>query len=102
VSSTLHEKGELDFDNLQLEDLSNINPKKSRFNPGYCNSKLANALFSQELASRIPDGVSTYAVCPGFTLTSLFKSFNPKFYHYIMFSPVMFWYMRGANQVSLI
>ncbi|XP_065346721.1 retinol dehydrogenase 12-like [Cloeon dipterum] len=98
VSSTLHEKGEIDFDNLQLEDLSNLDPKKSRTNPGYCNSKLANALFSQELAQRVPEGVSSYAVCPGFTLTNLFRSFNPKFYHYIMFAPIMYWYMRSATQ----
>ncbi|KAF4523434.1 hypothetical protein B566_EDAN010367 [Ephemera danica] len=96
VSSGLHERGVIELDNLNFEKSDGIPPKKG-MNPAYCNSKLANALFSQELSVRAPP-VATYAVCPGFTLTGLFRNYKPRFYQYILFTPVIYWSMRTAKQ----
>lgn len=69
-------------------------------NPGYCNSKLANAFFGIELARRLQNtGVNVYSVCPGFTYTGLFKHVKRQWFHYIVFSPVALLFLRTANQV---
>jgi hypothetical protein len=98
----LHEKGKIEFDNLKFEKTGGEIPK-GRMNAGYCNSKLANALFSQELAVRAPleSGVSTYAVCPGLTMTGLFRSYKIRFYHYLVFSPIILWHLRTPYQVNI-
>ncbi|XP_067210078.1 retinol dehydrogenase 11-like isoform X2 [Linepithema humile] len=58
VTSKLLESGIIDFENLNGERGL---PVKSRMNPGYCNSKLANAYFAAELAKRIENtGVNVY------------------------------------------
>ncbi len=64
VTSALHEVGDLDFSRLQ---------QKTRTPTGvaeYSVSKLANILFSRELARRRPEWRS-YAVHPGFTDTEM-------------------------------
>ncbi|XP_054284242.1 retinol dehydrogenase 11-like [Macrosteles quadrilineatus] len=97
VSSTLHQSGVIDFDNLNGE--KGFTGKVR--NPGYCNSKLANAYFCQELARRTADtGVEVFAVCPGFCYTGLFRYSKVKWYQKVLFLPIAFFFMRSAAQGS--
>ncbi|XP_069705773.1 retinol dehydrogenase 12-like isoform X1 [Periplaneta americana] len=97
VSSMLHERGVIDFDNLNGE--KGFVGAKRRMNPAYCNSKLANMLFNVELNKRIENtGVDCYALCPGFVYTNLFRYSNVKWYHYILFSPIALIFMRTPSQ----
>uniref|UniRef100_A0A0K8SB02 Retinol dehydrogenase 12 n=1 Tax=Lygus hesperus TaxID=30085 RepID=A0A0K8SB02_LYGHE len=94
VTSSLHEGGVIDFDNLQGEK----GFPAGRRNPAYNNSKLANVYFCRELAERLPSNVQTFAVCPGFCYTDLFRHTTLKWYHYVMFSPIAFFFMRSASK----
>lgn len=99
VTSKLLESGVIDFSNLNGEKGL---PVKGRMNPGYCNSKLANAYFAAELAKQTEDsGVNVYMVCPGFTYTGLFRNVKRSWFHYIIFSPVALMFLRTANQVNI-
>jgi NAD(P)-dependent dehydrogenase (short-subunit alcohol dehydrogenase family) len=76
VSSTGAVMSKLKMDNLMLDNCSlgvgNSLP--------YMNSKMANILFTRELAKRLEgSGVNTYAVCPGFVKTRIFRDFTPTF-----------------------
>uniref|UniRef100_S4P0J8 Restnol dehydrogenase n=1 Tax=Pararge aegeria TaxID=116150 RepID=S4P0J8_9NEOP len=100
VSSTLHTKGKLDFDDLNLR--AQIKKAKSgevsRHNPGYCNSKLMNMYHARALADKLRDsGIDVNACCPGFCYTNLFRYFI-KWYHYILMAPVAFLFMKSAKQ----
>lgn len=96
VTSKLLESGVIDFSNLNGEKGL---PVKSRMNPGYCNSKLANAYFAAELAKRTENtGINVYMVCPGFTYTGLFRNVKRSWFHYIIFSPVALMFLRTPNQ----
>lgn len=96
VTSKLMESGVIDFSNLNGEKAL---PVKSRMNPGYCNSKLANAYFATELANRTKNtGVNVYMVCPGFTYTGLFRNVKRSWFHYIIFSPIALMFLRTPNQ----
>jgi NAD(P)-dependent dehydrogenase (short-subunit alcohol dehydrogenase family) len=71
VSSGAHTSGKIEFDNLQGE--REYSPK------AYDNSKLANILFTMELARRLEGtGVTGNALHPGFTSTGFGKN-NPGF-----------------------
>ncbi|XP_011629631.1 retinol dehydrogenase 12-like [Pogonomyrmex barbatus] len=97
VTSKLLESGVIDLKNLN--GFEKGLPIKSRMNPGYCNSKLANAYFAVELAKRLENtGVNVYMVCPGFTYTGLFRNVKRSWFHYIIFSPVALMFLRTANQ----
>jgi NAD(P)-dependent dehydrogenase (short-subunit alcohol dehydrogenase family) len=77
VSSDAHSGGKIDFDNLQGERAY------SSFGP-YGNSKLANILFTTELARRLEGtGVTVNALHPGLTSTGFGKN-NPGFFMKIM------------------
>ena len=77
VSSDVHSGGRIDFDNLQGER------SYSSFGP-YENSKLANILFTTELARRLEGtGVTVNALHPGLTSTGFGKN-NPGFLMKIM------------------
>ncbi|XP_032683441.1 retinol dehydrogenase 11-like isoform X2 [Odontomachus brunneus] len=96
LTSKLLESGVIDFSNLNGEKGL---PVKGRMNPGYCNSKLANAYFAAELAKRTENsGVNVYMVCPGFTYTGLFRNVKRSWFHYIIFSPFALMFLRTANQ----
>lgn len=102
VSSTLHERGKLNFNDLNIrgEIEEAKKGKGGRHNPGYCNSKLMNAYFARTLAMKLRDeGVDVYACCPGFCYTNLFRYFI-KWYHYILMAPIAFFFMRSAKQGS--
>jgi NAD(P)-dependent dehydrogenase (short-subunit alcohol dehydrogenase family) len=67
VSSGAHTTGKIEFDNLQGE--RNYSPRV------YENSKLANILFTMELARRLEGtGVTVNALHPGFTATGFSKN----------------------------
>jgi NAD(P)-dependent dehydrogenase (short-subunit alcohol dehydrogenase family) len=67
VSSDAHTSGKIEFDNLQGEQ--NYRPR------AYDNSKLANILFTMELARRLEGtGVSVTALHPGFVSTGFAKN----------------------------
>jgi NAD(P)-dependent dehydrogenase (short-subunit alcohol dehydrogenase family) len=77
VSSDAHSGGKIEFDNLQGER------SYSSFGP-YGNSKLANILFTTELARRLEGtGVTVNALHPGLTSTGFGKN-NPGFFMKIM------------------
>jgi len=77
VSSDAHSRGKIEFDNLQGER------SYSSFGP-YGNSKLANILFTTELARRLEGmGVTVNALHPGLTSTGFGKN-NPGFLMKIM------------------
>ncbi|XP_064076985.1 retinol dehydrogenase 14-like [Vanessa tameamea] len=100
VSSTLHEKGKLDFGDLNLRaEIEEAKKGKSgRHNAGYCNSKLMNVYFARSLAAKLmSEGVDVNACCPGFCYTNLFRNFV-RWYHYILMAPVAFFFMRSAKQ----
>ena len=59
VASGLHKKGEIRFEDLGFE-------KEYDEWDAYNQSKLANVLFAIELAERLPEGVTSNAVDPGF------------------------------------
>ncbi|BES99613.1 short chain dehydrogenase [Nesidiocoris tenuis] len=66
VSSKAHEWGKIDFNDL--------NCKNSQYNPrlAYSHSKIANILFTVELARRLKDkGVTAYSLHPGIVRTEL-------------------------------
>lgn len=93
VTSLLHEKGQIDVD-----DLNNIQKKKKT--SMYANSKLACAYFTRELAKR-QKSLKVYACCPGWVYTGLFRH-SKKWYHYIFFLPIAFFFMRTPYQVSYL
>ena len=67
VSSTLHKKGELDFDSFK-------GFKKYSGQTAYNQSKLANAMFSSELAKRLEGtGVTSNALHPGAVATDIVR-----------------------------
>ena len=77
VSSDAHSGGKIEFDNLQGER------SYSSFGP-YGNSKLANILFTKELARRLEGtGVTSNALHPGLTSTGFGRN-NPGFLMTIM------------------
>jgi NAD(P)-dependent dehydrogenase (short-subunit alcohol dehydrogenase family) len=65
VSSAAHRRAKLDFDDLQSE-------KSYTGWLAYCRSKLANLLFTKELANRLdPERVTVNALHPGFVATDI-------------------------------
>ncbi|MFW9971632.1 MAG: SDR family oxidoreductase [Candidatus Odinarchaeota archaeon] len=72
VSSGSHKRGKLDFNDLMLEQ------KYGRFK-AYNNTKLANILFTYELARRLEDsGVTVNAVHPGAARTNFGREFSER------------------------
>ncbi|XP_026481908.1 retinol dehydrogenase 11-like [Ctenocephalides felis] len=103
VTSQLHEKGVIDLANIEKaviidEETSLLGSKvknNGHVNPLYCNSKLANLYFAMELEKM---GYESYAICPGFTYTNLFRNHSFKWYQYVLFMPVAFFFLRSAEQ----
>ncbi|XP_075933788.1 retinol dehydrogenase 13-like [Anarhichas minor] len=71
VSSLAHEKGSINFDDINLD-------KDYHREESYRQSKLANVLFCRELASRMQDtGVTVYSLHPGVIRTELGRHLLP-------------------------
>ncbi len=71
VSSEAHKYGKIEFDNLQGE-------REYKGIPAYSNSKLANVLFTRELARRLEGtNVTANSLHPGAVATSIFRN-TPK------------------------
>jgi NAD(P)-dependent dehydrogenase (short-subunit alcohol dehydrogenase family) len=90
VSSKMHEKGAIDFENL-----GKFVERGGRFNNMYNNSKLMNFYHARELYKR---GHDVHVLCPGLCHTDFFRNYNPKWYHYVMFSPIVLLFLRSARQ----
>lgn len=94
VSSMLHQKGQIDFETMaKCVDVPGLISKGK--NGLYNNSKLANFYHARELYKR---GYDTHVLCPGLCHTDFFRSYNPKWYHYILFAPVVWLMLRTAEQ----
>lgn len=86
VSSLAHEKGQIHFDDINQD--KDYKPWRS-----YSQSKLANVLFTRELAKRLQGtGVTTYSLHPGVIRTELGRHFWPTIplWKKIVFTPCMF------------
>ncbi|XP_024138416.1 retinol dehydrogenase 12 [Oryzias melastigma] len=93
VSSLAHEKGKIYFDDINLE--KDYHPWKS-----YRQSKLANVLFTRELAKRLQGtGVTTYSLHPGVIKTELGRHFMPtiSLWKRVLFKPFSF-FIKSASQ----
>ncbi len=92
VSSAAHRYAALDFDDLQ---------GVRRYSPfgAYCRSKLANVLFTRELARRL-EGTGVTATCmhPGVVATALFRD-APGWVRAFFASPLVLTPERGADTV---
>lgn len=92
VSSKLHEKGTINFESFgKIEQ----NPKSNKPKQLYANSKLMNFYFAKELYKR---GIDTHVCCPGLCYTDFFRHFNLRFYHFVLFSPIVLLFLRSAEQ----
>ncbi|KAK7871333.1 hypothetical protein R5R35_007593 [Gryllus longicercus] len=75
VSSLAHVFGDMDFDDLNWEK-TNYNPTSA-----YGRSKLANILFTKELAKRLEGtGVTTYTLHPGAVSTELGRHYDTAYF----------------------
>lgn len=92
LSSKMHEKASIDFDNFGK---FTEKTRGERTNHLYNNSKLMNFYFAKELYKK---GVDVHVCCPGLCNTDFFRDYDPKFYHYILFSPVILFFLRSPEQ----
>ncbi|KAM6937579.1 retinol dehydrogenase 11-like [Xenentodon cancila] len=86
VSSLAHERGQIYFDDINQE--KDYRPWKS-----YAQSKLANVLFTRELANRLQDtGVTAYSLHPGVIRTELGRHFWPNIplWKRLVYTPLTF------------
>ncbi|XP_058125973.1 retinol dehydrogenase 13-like [Anopheles ziemanni] len=91
VSSRMHEiEAEIDFANL-----GRWVEYESRLNRLYNNSKLMNFYYARELYKR---GFNVHVLCPGLCHTDFFRHYEPKWYHYLVFSPIVWLLLRSAEQ----
>lgn len=96
VSSLLHQKGNIDFATIaKCVNASGVITKAK--NMLYNNSKLANFYHARELYKK---GFDAHVLCPGLCHTDFFRSYNPRWYHYIIFAPVVWLLLRSAEQGS--
>jgi len=101
VSSGLLNSGQLDFtahDHWRTGRQVDSS-KRSHAPSGYCDSKLMNALFTRELATRVAGkGVGAVSVCPGWCYTDLARHTGLNVWKKILFAPIAFMFMRSARQ----
>ncbi|KAK9516703.1 hypothetical protein VZT92_024621 [Zoarces viviparus] len=86
VSSLAHQRGQIYFDDIHQE--KDYRPWKS-----YAQSKLANVLFTRELAKKLQGtGVTTYSLHPGVIRTELGRHFWPTMplWKRVVYTPLMF------------
>ncbi|XP_019823543.2 retinol dehydrogenase 12 [Bos indicus] len=94
LSSVAHHLGKIRFHDLQGDKYYNLGS-------AYCHSKLANVLFTRELAKRLKGtGVTTYAVHPGIVRSKLVRHSFLLCLLWRLFSPFLKTTWEGA-QTSL-
>ncbi|MFO7767785.1 MAG: SDR family NAD(P)-dependent oxidoreductase [bacterium] len=94
VTSGVHERADLDLDDLQMtSDYSGIT--------AYANSKLANVLFTRELARRLQgEDVGAAAVHPGPVRSSFYRHLNPLLRLFLLpVRPLMRSNRKGAETI---
>lgn len=97
VSSLAHEKGKMNWEDLMSE--KSYDPQEA-----YRQSKLANVLFTRELADRLKgSGVVTFSLHPGVVRTELGRYFADlfgwKFYLIKLFLlPISWWFFKSSRQ----
>lgn len=94
VSSVLHTKGVIDFDTIG-KCIDRPGLIRRGHNLLYNTAKLANFYHARELFKR---GYDAHVLCPGLCHTDFFRSYDPKWYHYIIFSPIVWLVLRSAEQ----
>lgn len=92
VASGMHERAVIDFDTLGQW----VDSPGQRMNKLYNNSKLMNVYFARELYKQ---GFDVHVLCPGLCNTDFFRAYNPKWYHWIIFSPIVLLFLRSSKQV---
>lgn len=95
VSSRMHE---IDA-SIDIKNLGKWLQYGSRLNRLYNNSKLMNFYYARELYKR---GFNVHVLCPGLCHTDFFRHYDPKWYHYLLFSPIVWLMLRSAEQVSTV
>ncbi|CAG2171038.1 unnamed protein product [Oppiella nova] len=99
VSSSFYLVGKIHFDNINLSDGAYTNWK------AYNQSKLANVLFSRELAKRLGANstISTYSLHPGVIKTDIGRNYRPYVVKgvYNMIGRLLFLTPRMGAQTSL-
>lgn len=93
VSSSLHVRGRIDFETLGQCGVA----KTAKL--GYMNSKLANFYMARELYQR---GFDVHVICPGLCNSELFRDYNPRWYHYVLFAPIVLFFLRSCEQVFVL
>lgn len=91
VTSVMHQNGKIDFKNLGKCVVTRASMRSY-----YNNSKLANFYFARELYKK---GFDVHVLCPGLCNTNLFREYDRRWYHYVMFSPVLWLMLRSSEQV---
>lgn len=94
VSSMIHQRGEIDFSTM-AKCVESFGTKGN--NKLYNNSKLANFYHARELYKK---GFDVHVLCPGLCHTDFFRAYNPRWYHYLVFSPIVWLLLRSAKQGS--
>ncbi|WP_428265210.1 SDR family oxidoreductase [Haliangium sp.] len=93
VSSDAHRPARLDWNNLQGE-------RSYRAMSAYCTSKLANVLFTRELARRVDGGVSVHCMHPGAVRSNFGSTASPLFKNLVkLIGPFMRSPERGADTI---
>ena len=86
VSSKAHERGKIDLEDINWEH------RKYSKGEAYGQSKLANNLFTRELAQRLKGtGVTSYALHPGVVFTDIWRNINSIIgpLKYLLYFPVL-------------
>ncbi|KAG8198096.1 hypothetical protein JTE90_020921 [Oedothorax gibbosus] len=92
VSSALYKRGNINFDTINSE-------KHYDKSMAYKNSKLANVLFTRELAKRLTGtGVSVYAVSPGMVWTNLGRYMSLNWWKIAALAPLAWFFIRTPRQ----
>ncbi|XP_070577856.1 retinol dehydrogenase 14-like [Ptychodera flava] len=93
VSSKLHSRGNIDFENLNMTE-ANYNRAA-----GYSNSKLANILFARELAHRLDNtGVTVNCLHPGIVWTNLSRHMNVSPVVKILMRPLIWLLLKSPEE----
>ncbi|XP_069625152.1 retinol dehydrogenase 13 isoform X3 [Ranitomeya imitator] len=97
VSSLAHIAGEIDFDDLNWEK------KKYNTKAAYCQSKLANVLFTNELAKRLQGtGVTANSLHPGVADTELGRhtGMHKSTFSSSVLGPIFWFVIKTARQAA--